>query len=369
VSDAPLLFANLGAEEGEGWRRLAAHPRVRTAARLWAALFPAESVRVDGLGARAELPGALAHDAQRAALEPCESRGLVPWLSTPEAEDQARRARVPLAAAPPRVAARVHDKAFALEVARGAGLLPAELSDTAFSLAPEELGAPDTVRCRIEAELERWPAELREEFVLKPRLGTSGRGRLTGRDGRIDPESLRGNLPRFRERGGCVVEPWLERSADLSAQLWIEGPGEVRLLGTLGQVLTPAGVPLGHLGVVSPDGAIASGSPWDAELRAAAAVLAEAAAAAGYTGPCGLDAFAYRGSDGRERFRPVVEWNARFTGGTSALGLLARARRAGWLDGVAAFALGVAPPDPPARRLELFADDPELGLWLTPRGR
>jgi hypothetical protein len=367
VSDSPVLFANLGAEEGEGWRRLAAHPRVRAAARLWAALFPAGAARADGLGARAELPGALERDAQRAALEPCESPGLVPWLSTPEAEAAARLARVPLASAPPRVVAAVHDKAFALEVARGAGLLPPEVAETAFALAPEELGAADTVRCRIEAEVERWPAELREEFVLKPRLGTSGRGRLTGRDGRLDPESLRGNLPRFRERGGCVVEPWLERAADLSAQLWIRGPGDVRLLGTLGQVLTPAGVPLGHCGVVAPDGAIASGSPWDAELRAAAIALAEAAAAAGYTGPCGLDAFTYRGADGRERFRAVVEWNARFTSGTSALGVLARARRAGWLDGVGAFALGTARPDFAARRIELFADAPELALWLAER--
>ena len=367
MSDSPVLFANLGAEEGEGWRRLASHPRVRAAARLWAALFPADAVRGDGLGARAELPGELERDAQRPALEPCDSPGLVPWLSTSEAEAAARRAQVPLAAAPPGVVAAVHDKAFALETARAARLLPPEIAETAFALAPEELGAPDTVRCRIEAEMERWPAELREEFVLKPRLGTSGRGRLTGRDGRLDPESLRGNLPRFRERGGCVVEPWLERTGDLSAQLWIVGPGDVRWLGTLAQVLTPAGVPLGHSGGVAPDGTIASGSPWDADLRAAAEVLATAAAAAGYTGPCGLDAFTYRGPDGRERFRAVVEWNARFTGGTSALGLLARARRAGWLEGVAAFALGVAPPDFPARRLPLFADDPDLALWLAGR--
>ena len=32
------LFANLGAEEADGWRRMADHPRVRSVARLWAAL-------------------------------------------------------------------------------------------------------------------------------------------------------------------------------------------------------------------------------------------------------------------------------------------------------------------------------------------
>jgi len=364
VSDSPLLFANLGAEEGDGWRRMAAHPRVRAAARLWAALFPAEAAHAEALGPSAALAPELAGD--RAALEPCESlAGLVPWLSTDEAASLAKRQRVALAAPPPDVVAAVHDKAFALGIALELGLLPPEIADTAFALDPGELGAADTVRCRIEDALARWPAELREEFVLKPRLGTSGRGRLTGRDGRLDPESLKGNLPRFRERGGVIVEPWLERSADLSAQLWIVGPGDVRLLGTLGQVVTPAGVPLGHCGIVTAEGGIESGSPWDGELRAAAFALADAAAAAGYAGPCGLDAFTYRASDGRERFRAVVEWNARFTGGTSALGLLARARRAGWLDGASAFALGVAPSPVEGRRYALFADDPELALWVA----
>jgi hypothetical protein len=367
VTPAPRLFANLGAEEGEGWPRMAAHPRVRAAARLWAASFAASARALGPMSpASVQLAGALGRDAERAALELCDSgERLVPWLSTPEAQAWAEREALPLGAAPPAIVARVHDKGFALEVARARGLLAAELAETFLLLEPEELGAADTVRCRIEAAVARWPAGLGASFVLKPRFGTSGRGRVAGRDGRIDPEALRGNLPRLRERGGCIVEPWLERVADLSAQLWVVAPGDVRVLGTLRQDVTPFGVPIGHSARLDRQGRASSDSRWDDELRDAAQGLGLAAADAGYTGPCGVDAFSYRAPDGAERFRAVVELNARFTAGTSALALLARAQRVGLAVAATGFSLGVAPPAGDARRVEIFADDSELALWLS----
>ncbi len=366
MSHSLLLFPNLGAEEGEGWPRAAAHPRVRAAARLWLSAFGPEARAVGGSVTRAQLAGELTRDRDRAALEWCDSpAGLVPWLATDEAEACARRHGVSLAAAAPAVVRRVHDKAFALEVARARGLLEPELAEACFALAPEELGAADTVRCRIEAAVARWPASLSASFVLKPRFGTSGRGRLAGRGGHVDLESLRGNLPRLRERGGCLVEPWLERLADLSAQLWLPPRGDVRVLATFVQEVTPAGVPLGHRAQVTQSGELASGSRWDAELRAAALALGRAAAEQGYTGPCGLDAFTWRAADGSERFRAVVELNARFTAGTSAVALLARARRVGLLEGAREVYLGIEPASLAGRRLEVFADDPELGLWLS----
>ena len=367
MSGAPRLFANLGAEEGEGWTRMAAHPRVRAAARLWSASFAGSARAVGPMApARAELCGALAHDASRPALELCDSGAeLVPWLSTAEAEAWAEREQVPLHAPPAAVVARVHDKAFALDSARAHRLLEPELADALLALGPDELGATDTVRCRIESAIARWPAGLASSFVLKPRFGTSGRGRLAGRDGRLDPEALRGNLPRLRARGGCVVEPWLRRVEDLSAQLWVVAPDDVRLLGTLVQVVTPAGVPIGHLARLDRDGRAASGSAWDDELRGAALALGRAAASLGYTGPCGLDAFSYRTPDGAERFRSVVELNARFTSGTSALALVARAQRVGLAEGSTAFHLGASPSPFAGRRVEIFADEPDLGLWLS----
>ena len=54
-------------------------------------------------------------------------------------------------------------------------------------------------------------------------------------------------------------------------------------------------------------------------------ILARAAHAQGYHGPCGVDAFAFLGPDGVV-LRPAVEFNARFTMGTIVAGLLRRAR-------------------------------------------
>ncbi|HXZ84955.1 MAG TPA: DUF455 family protein, partial [Myxococcota bacterium] len=291
VSARTLLFPNLGAEEGEAWRRMAAYPRVRDAARLWCALFPADARAVGGEEPLdAALAARFAPEAGRAALDFCAAPGaLVPWLATEEAAALAQREGVALAGPSPVVVAAVHDKAFALERARARGLLAAEIADTAFVLGPDELAEVHTVRCRIEGAVARWPAPLAERFVLKPRLATSGRGRLAARGGRIDPDTLRAALPRLRARGGCVVEPWFARSADLSAQLHVAGPGEIRVLGSFAQLLTASGVPLGHRGRIDRDGLARSGLPWDAELRAAALALAADAARAGFRGACGVD--------------------------------------------------------------------------------
>ncbi|MGH9887747.1 MAG: hypothetical protein ACREBE_19605, partial [bacterium] len=270
MTGEPLLFANLGAEEEGAWRRMADHPRVRSVARLWAALFPA-GARLLGPGSEAlpQLAGALASGASEPAFPFCApGRVLVPWLATREAEALARAEALPLAATPADVTRRVHDKAFAHEAARAAGLVPAALSETTLALSPDELADADAVRCRIEAAVARWPAALRERFALKPRLGTSGRGRLIGVAGTLDGGSLGRALERLRASGGVLVEPWLERTLDLSAQLHVVAPDDVRVLGTLRQVLTPHGGPLGHVGRISADGAIDSGSRGDAELRA-----------------------------------------------------------------------------------------------------
>jgi len=62
------------------------------------------------------------------------------------------------------------------------------------------------------------------------------------------------------------------------------------------------------------------------------------AAGDGYHGPCGIDAFAFRSPEDDSRtFRPLVEFNARFTAGTVALGHLARH------VGTVRAALGLAP--------------------------
>jgi len=295
----PLLIANLGAEEGARAERARHAPQPRALAASWRALW--------------EEPPAFAW---------LPSSGAVAWLNDAAAERAAQDAGLALFGAPAKATLHAHDKAFAWRAASEAELVPAALRALITVLEPDELRAPGAARA-IEARVARWPAWAQRSFVLKPRFGTSGRGRTTGTPG---DARWHGALARLAERGGALLEPWLARSWDASVQLFVAANGTIELLGSLEQRVTPAGAPRGHAGVVDAGGRVASGRAEDAELRAAALRIARAAAAAGFCGPCGVDSFAYRDPEsGREQVRHAVELNARFTLGTVAIG---HARRA-----------------------------------------
>jgi uncharacterized ferritin-like protein (DUF455 family) len=305
------LLANLGAEEGAGASRARTAPQPRALAELWRALWE-----------------------EPLAFPWLPRAGVAAWWNDAEAEQLARNGGTALFGAPASVARRVHDKAFAWRAACEAGLQPAPLQRVVAVLEPEELRAGGAARA-IEARVAEWPAWARRSFVLKPRLGTSGRGRAIGGEGR--DTRWHGALARLAERGGALLEPWLARTWDASVQLYVTPDGAAEVLATLEQLVTPAGVARGHRGVIAADGTASSGLAADAALRTAALRVARAAAEAGYRGPCGVDSFGYRDPEsGAECVRAVVELNARFTLGTVALGHLRRALRDG------------APP-PPAR--------------------
>ena len=102
------------------------------------------------------------------------------------------------------------------------------------------------------------------------------------------------------------------------------------LLGSLRQLVARSGVYRGHYGQVDSRGRIFSGSPWDETIREAAVEAALEARTRGYWGPCGTDAFSFmlpaaEGSGGETLLRPIVEFNARFTMGIVAIGLVRRA--------------------------------------------
>jgi uncharacterized ferritin-like protein (DUF455 family) len=295
----PLLIANLGAEEGAGAERARSAPQPRALAALWRALW-------DEPRAFAWLP----------------TTGAAAWLNDADAERAAADAGLALFGAPASAVRRVHDKAFAWRAACEADLVPRSLRELITVLEPSELRAPSAAR-EIEARIARWPAWAQRNFVLKPRFGTSGRGRARGAPG---DSRWHGAFARLAERGGALLEPWLARSWDASVQLYIPPDGAPELLGSLLQRVTPGGAPRGHAGVIDAAGRVGSGLAEDAALRAAALRIARAAAAAGLRGPCGVDAFAYLDPEsGRERARHAVELNARFTLGCVALG---HARRA-----------------------------------------
>jgi hypothetical protein len=348
-----LLIPNLGAEEGDEGIAHRREPAVRGAARLWRGLFGAGARWLED-GADAEpvgWPTELGAEPREPAWAWLEAPGEVTaWLNTEAAARAAAAVGRRLSGPPPDVVRRVHDKAFAHRAALAADLVPAELRGCVRVLEPAELRKEGEAVRRIEAVLGSWPGRLRHRFTLKPRFGSSGRGRVAGVEGRADAPSLRGALARLAARGGAILEPWLARRLDLAAHLWVDPAGGILLLGTAVQLTTPAGLPVGHRGLVDSRGRVSSGTSYDEALREAAARLAADAAAEGFFGPCGLDAFAFEGAAGETVLRPVVELNARFTMGLVALGWVRRAlgflgRRLGLAPGtLRAFHFGLDAP-------------------------
>jgi hypothetical protein len=254
---------------------------------------------------------------------------LVPWLRTASLDAQTGQEEALRMSGPePQIVARVHDKAFAVEAARALELLPESLSDLISVVEAEAFASPDALLESLSGRLASWPAWTDRRFTLKPRSGSSGRGRVAGQ-GTLDTQAIRGALPRLAQRGGAIFEPWLKRDVDLSVCLFIPEPasGETlpTLLGSLELLVTPSGVYRGHCGELDSRGRVFSGHREDEKLRAQAASIANRAREAGFFGPCGVDAFVYREAD-RERLRAAVEFNARPTMGLVTLGLLRRAR-------------------------------------------
>ena len=336
----PWILPNLGAEEGLDWRAYPSEPHARVAVRLLALLFPksARIVHRDGGGAWRSEPAAADWPS---ALGPPPERAVVPWLETTTdafawihtrslAESLAAglpgQPRVALAGPDPDCVHALHDKAFALEAARALGLHPPELDPLLLVLSPEDLGRPDETLARLTHALDAWPAWTARRFTLKPRFGSSGRGRVGG-EGQIDTPAVRGAFARLARRGGAVFEPWLARTRDFSVVLHLPAANaSPSILASFEMLTTRSGVFRGHCGEVDIGGGVYSGDPDDDRLRAGAADIARMAADRGFFGACGVDAFRYRtGDGGREAWRGAVEFNARPTMGLVTYGLLRRA--------------------------------------------
>jgi hypothetical protein len=348
VTGGARLWPNLGGEEGRPSPALDSSAPLRDVARVWALLFgrgtrllaaePAgdeERQWPDGLGAAPETP--------------CwdwleDGGGGVAWWP-----DVASGAALASRGAPPRdapaceVVRAVHDKAFTAEHAAPDD----ELGGLLTVLSSDELADAAS----IERALARWPEWARERWALKPRLGSTGRGRVHGRGARAS-EEVCAALPRLASRGGAVLEPWLDRVRDFSVQLVVRADGRAECLGSLHQLVKPGGAVLGGAGVLDEEGGSRGAEAHESLLRETALALASAAAERGFRGPCGVDSFSWRGPDGRPRLRAACELNARFTTGHVAIGIARRARAAGRLR----------PHD--AWRFELFA-----AARLRPRPR
>ncbi len=340
-SGVAQLYPNIGAEELPGKGGVVVTTATLPTLRLWRLLFepasefmvpvaPTESRKLIQCLSEPWWPESLGPQSKSAAFSWLDNAcGITPWIASARVQAHPTYYRQTIRSAPPGVVARVHDKAFAHRITCREELMSSEIAELPLVLEPGDLAQPESAIARMSEQVADWPEWAKQSFTLKPRLGTSGRGRVPGANGAPDTPAVRGALKRMLRKGGAILEPWFERTSDLSAQIHIASDGKITLLGSLEQIVAPSGVYLGHRGEIDSRGRVFSGSCYEEELRDAAAVAARCAFQEGFSGPCGIDAFSLRvhGENGSERvlLRPLVEFNARFTLGTIAIGLVRRA--------------------------------------------
>lgn len=324
------LIPNIGAEEGPQWPALLEKPAVAATVALWRHLFPAPHHLIGTADTTECWPESMGDRPQEAAFAWLEGRSVASWWGDPRAVDLARENGLEWPEADAETILRVHDKAFAVRMSQELGLVPTELDDLGFVLEAGELTASDDWIDRVEREIGTWPAFTGGRFCLKPRLGSSGRGRVSGQADDLDRVVLQGAARSLARRGGAILEPWLARSGDFSVQLHIgDTDPAVTVLGGLRLWVTNTGLYRGHLGEVDSRGRVFSGDPEEERARTAAAMLASEAQALGFRGPCGVDGLSFeipgRADEEPTRvIRPAVEFNARFTLGTIVIGLIRR---------------------------------------------
>ncbi len=323
-----VLLPNLAGEEGESWKRMRFHPKVSRVVSLWRCLFSKDAlVLAEGKQAASPWPETLGKPPERPVFAQMENSGrLVPWFVDSGIPDFCAKRKLRVDLPDPKRVRRVHDKAFAQVFVQAENLLPAPLKDIIHVFpAPRQKEDVERLYSEVLNVVSAWPEWARANFTLKPRLGSSGRGRLAGKEGALERKAFLSFVQRCQEREGFLLEPWLERKEDLSSQYWIHADGSVEHLGSLRLFNNASGGYLGHGGLLCSQRSVISGSPFDQQLIHTSMPLVREVAAQDYVGPLGVDAFSFQDPESEAvLFRPLLECNARYTMGTIALGLVKR---------------------------------------------
>jgi len=173
-----------------------------------------------------------------------------------------------------------------------------------------ELGSflPGARYVRNRHELEATLASRVGPWVLKRAFGFAGRGRQRLRSNELDASAepfVRGPIDSGE---GLEVEPWVDRVLDVGLHGYVSRTGGITMGNPTRQDVDDAGAWIETTTLVS--GALESAEQQ--ALRNEGERTAEALVRAGYFGPFGIDAFRWRDEQGRLRFNPRSEINARY---------------------------------------------------------
>lgn len=201
-------------------------------------------------------------------------------------------------------------------------------------------------------------------WIVKAPYSASGRERLRHSVERALTEDRRTRLERLFESAPVLFEPWVDRIVEV-ATAGVIGPSGTTLLPTHRLETDDGGVFRGIVIECDPDSTAGLEADELQRVRATANACAKALWGAGYRGPFGVDAYAYRAPDGSRKLAPLGEINARLTFGHVAH---AHAARLGW-DVPVRFVLGRRAPPADAVPLVLPAADEPTAAWLEPAAR
>lgn len=180
--------------------------------------------------------------------------------------------------------------------------------------------------CSSHAEIEQTIQSLKRRCVIKAPVGSSGHNAIQV-DGELGERYKNWCQKILHSQGQVVIEPWVQRLADLSCQIEITPAGDVKLLGFTRFIVNNHGTYKGHL-----FGKLLDGLPqemhvrwhepngWAKRFEDSALRTAKFLFKHGYHGPAGIDGFIYRTAD-QTLFQSLGEINPRYTMGRVALEL------------------------------------------------
>lgn len=182
-----------------------------------------------------------------------------------------------------------------------------------------------------------------ERVGVKAAFGAAGGQQMVAQKAELPQHQQRWLVRTLQEVGAVVVEPWLDRVLDLSAQYEVDEDGSIRHLGTTRFLADDRGRFQGVFvhdlvaGLDADSKRLLYGDGRDGRrlqrLFGRLGELIHPRLPEGFCGAFGIDAFVYRAADTTLRLKPIVEVNPRYTMGRIGLALGRRvlaARTAVW---------------------------------------
>lgn len=207
--------------------------------------------------------------------------------------------------------------------------------------AENEIGVATNSLDEALAAIEKIRARGHHKIVVKESLGVAGSNAIRLFEPEILPAQKRWMENVFAKKRGLVVEPWLERLQDFSAQLEMTGRG-LKLCGFTGLITDARGQFVAnfaesHFHKRIPSRVISQFKSDKLQTDVSGAllkfyhVLFEKLEAelrdANFVGAIGIDAFVYRDANGATKLKPVVEINPRYTMGRVLVELMRQTRQ------------------------------------------